>query len=100
MSIPGLAFGFDVLVVGVEDDPNGMLRVYIGHRADGRYLLVADPATQERVRRAWGWGHLTIPKPPADAVFSEANPPGPDDIEVFAPPVSDGENGEYGGDAT
>lgn len=54
------------LIVGVEDDPDepGLLRVYIQARSLWRYVLVSDPAEQERVRRAWGSSrHLFMPSP-------------------------------------
>lgn len=64
----------DCLVVGVEDDPSGMLRVYIDHRSYGRYVLIEHEEDKERARDAWAQsfgGHLTMKRPPADAVFVE-----------------------------
>jgi hypothetical protein len=64
MSESGLmAFAFGLggttLVVGVEDDPDGSLRMYVGRRSKGIYAIVDDPAEQDRLRSAWGsGGHL------------------------------------------
>jgi hypothetical protein len=81
MSESGLmAFAFGMgattLVVGVEDDPDGSLRMYVGHRFKGIYAIVDDPAEKEKLRSAWGsGGHLftAIPEtlfqdPPAPAI--------------------------------
>lgn len=61
----GLAMGTAVLVTGVEDDPEGGVRVYFGHRSDHHYVFCTDPEGVETVRRAWGnqMGHVTMPKP-------------------------------------
>lgn len=61
------------MVVGVEDDPDGGLRVYLGARYKNIYLLV-DEAAKDSVRRGWGaGGHLWLwPIPPADILHREA----------------------------
>jgi hypothetical protein len=63
----GMLLGDHVLITGVEDDPTepDLLRVYIGPRYEWRYVLVGDPAEQEKVRRAWGYtlSHLTMARP-------------------------------------
>lgn len=64
----------DCLIVGVEDDPNGMLRVYIDHRSYGHYVLIEDEEDKERARRAWDMsyqGHLFMKRPPSEAVYSK-----------------------------
>lgn len=72
-SIMEYAFGLHVLIVGVEDDKEdpSLLRVYIGARYNNTYVLVQDPDDQERMRRAWAnpGGHLTMPRPPDDAIY-------------------------------
>jgi hypothetical protein len=42
------------LIVGVEDDPGGLaIRVFVGHRASGRYYLVSEPWAKEKIWSAW-----------------------------------------------
>ena len=45
-------FGSVVWVTGIEDRPNGAMRVYVGHRYKGRYFL-PEPADRETIRRAF-----------------------------------------------
>jgi hypothetical protein len=62
------------LLVGLEDEPDGTLRVYLGHRAKGIYMQVITPQAQEHFRRAWGGGFGYVwmwPLPPADALFRD-----------------------------
>lgn len=61
-----LAFGTHVLLVGVEDGPDGTL--YLDHRADGIYALV-----DRCVWRCRG-GHITMPTPPAECIYREGSP--------------------------
>lgn len=79
--IVSILTGRSTLIVGVEDDPEpGLLRVYIGARYNGTYVLVSDPEDQARIRRAWGdtSAHIFMPTPPRDAIYVEeradANP--------------------------
>jgi hypothetical protein len=47
-----------VWITGVEDRPNGAMRVYVGQRGQGRYFL-PEPDEREPIRRAWaGGGHV------------------------------------------
>lgn len=56
------------LVVGLEDDTDGSVRVYLDHRWRGIHTHVKDAQAVERVRRAWASsyrsGHLftTVPR--------------------------------------
>jgi hypothetical protein len=61
------------LLTGVEDDPDGGLRVYLGARHRKLYMLVEDEDAKETFRRAWGGGpHVWMwPVPPADAIFKD-----------------------------
>jgi hypothetical protein len=74
-SIP--AFGQDVtMVVGYEPQDDGAVRVYLGARHKGLYLLVTDPEEQEFFRRGWSsimnGNHCWMwPLPPADAIHRE-----------------------------
>ena len=84
MSIFGYAFGFDVLVVGVDDDPidkyddgSPVQRVYIGSRWRNHYCIPVQEDAQ-RIRRAWDgafMGHLTIPQPPSGSVYCDEPQP-------------------------
>jgi hypothetical protein len=77
--ILSLFFGHDsVMVVGVEDGPDGSLKVYIGARYQRRYVLVDDPQGQDNVRRAWGQGgHVFTQLPPNTCVFVDPAAPAP-----------------------
>ena len=79
-----LLFGTGVLIVGVEDQPEGWLKVYIVARYKNIYCVVKDPEDQERVRRAWGSTamHLTMPKPEPHQVYSDEYPYDPNDPDV------------------
>ncbi len=61
------------LLVGVEDDPAGGLRAFLGARWKGVYVLIDDPEAQEAFRRAWGSsGHVWLwPIPPREMLLQE-----------------------------
>jgi hypothetical protein len=72
MSVGGLFAGTHTLLVGVEDDPDGGIRVYLGHRGRGLYAVITDADAIEEVRNAWaGGGHVTIPIPPRECITAE-----------------------------
>lgn len=76
MSAGGLLAGTHTLLVGVEDEPTGGLRLYLGHRSRGLYTVITDAVAIEEVRRAWGSGghgghHITLPIPPPECVYSD-----------------------------
>lgn len=60
------------LLVGVEDQPDGKVRAYLGARWKRIYLLL-DPEEAEPFRRAWGTGqHVWMaPIPPAELLHRE-----------------------------
>jgi hypothetical protein len=71
-SMLGLFTGDTTILVGVEDDPDGGLRCYVGARYRGLYVIVDDPKEMERVQHAWaGGGHVLMPVPPAECVYSD-----------------------------
>jgi len=61
------------LLVGLEDAPDGVLKVYLGARWKGLHLRVTDPEEQDTFRRAWGsGGHVWMwPIPPAETIHSD-----------------------------
>lgn len=67
------------MLVGLEDGPDGALKVYLGARWKRTYLLVTEPEAQEQFRRAWGGGgHIWMwPVPPPEELHkdSEADTP-------------------------
>lgn len=72
MSIFGLIAGTHTLLVGVEDQDDGVLRLYLDARHRGLYVVVDDPAAQAQARAAWATGgHVTIPVPPAEYLQRE-----------------------------
>lgn len=74
MSILGLFTGASTFLVGVEDDPEGGIRCYLGHRANGLYCVIDDPDAIREVRGAWSMGgHVAISVPPAEFIYSEAD---------------------------
>lgn len=77
-SMVGLFTGDTTVLVGIEDDPDGGLRCYLGARYRGLYVIVDDPDTMERIRRAWAdsSSHVLFPTPPPECVFSDAQPTG------------------------
>ncbi len=42
------------LIVGVEDEPGGSMRVYLNARWTGVHTHVDDPVAQDEIRGAWG----------------------------------------------
>lgn len=70
MSAVGLIAGTHTLLVGVEDQEDGGLRLYLKHRSLGMYVVVDDDETKDAVRRAWAsGGHITVPTPSPDCVY-------------------------------
>lgn len=71
----GLLAGTHCLVVGVEDGPEGMLKVYVDARHRGLYALVEDAEAQQAIRRAWAntSSHLTITIPPPECLFLDSD---------------------------
>jgi hypothetical protein len=64
------------LVVGLEDDPSGMLRVYIDHRSYGRYFMIYNEDDKAAARFEWDvsfQGHLMTKRPPEDAIFEDCS---------------------------
>jgi hypothetical protein len=53
------------LVVGLEDDPDGSLRVYVAPRYSGIHSHVDDEEAKRTLRREWAsvFGHLTADIP-------------------------------------
>jgi hypothetical protein len=72
VSIFGLLAGTHTLLVGVEDQDDGGLRLYLDSRHRGLYVVVDDPAAQAQARSAWATGgHVTIPVPHAEYIQRE-----------------------------
>lgn len=68
--------GRSVLVTGVEDDPDGMLRAYVGPRYRNQFVLIENESDKDELRRAWAMGgHVVIPSPDPDQVFTERETP-------------------------
>jgi hypothetical protein len=69
--IGGLLSGETVILRGVEEHPQGGIKAYVGQ---GLYAWIPDEINAEKVRRAWGsgCGHICIPKPPPNALFTDA----------------------------
>lgn len=68
-----LMTGNTALVVGVEDGPDDALKVYIGARYRGVYVLVDDADAQREIRRAWDtMGHVLIPLPDENHLHKDA----------------------------
>lgn len=59
------------LLVGLEDESDGALRVYLGARWKGLYIRVTEPEAQDQFRRAWGAGrHVWMwPLPDASEIY-------------------------------
>lgn len=77
----GLVLGTEVLVVGVEDQPEGWTKVFIGARYKNTYV-VPMPEEVERIKQAWGasyMGHLTMPRPDNDHIFNDEYPYDPNE---------------------
>lgn len=80
MSVIGLLTGDSTLIVGLGECADGALKVYVGSRGRGVYVVVTDEAEKVRVRRAWAAsynGHLFMATPPREALYLE----GVDDYE-------------------
>jgi len=61
-----------MLLVGIEDQDDGGLRLYLNHRSLGWYALIYDEDVKARVRDAWaGSGHVTVPVPPLGCIYEE-----------------------------
>jgi hypothetical protein len=75
MSLMGLLSGTSTFVVGVEDDPDGSLRMYVGHRARGIHTHVVDERDKQELRRAWAnvMGHVVVEAPPVEALCDCTN---------------------------
>lgn len=74
----GLFTGSQTICTGIEDDPSGALRVYVGPRYKGVYALLTNERDIAVMRRAWGSmsAHIVIPTPSADSLFhDELRPP-------------------------
>ena len=82
-----LLFGTGVLIVGVEDQPEGWMKVYIGARYKNIYCVVTNPEDQERVRRAWNSTgmHVTMPKPDPSEIYDDKHPYVPGTVEESRP---------------
>ena len=64
--------GRSVEICGVEDGPDGALKVYVGPRYNGIYVLVTDQGDQDRVRNAWALGgHVFMARPVADLLWKD-----------------------------
>lgn len=64
-----LLFSDGHLVVGIEDDPDGSLRVYLDMRSRGIHTHVDDEDAKAEVRSAWAnaMSHITT-RVPNDAL--------------------------------
>lgn len=72
MSVGGLFAGTHTFLVGLEDQADGGLRLYLKHRSLGLYSVIYDEAAKDDVRRAWdGGGHVTVPVPPVGCVYRD-----------------------------
>jgi len=69
----GLLAGTHTILVGVEPDPGGGLRCYLGDRRKGTYCLVEDEASKAEVRRVWesATGIVEFPVPPEGFLFCD-----------------------------
>lgn len=72
-AVANLLAGQSTFVVGIEDDPDGGLRVFLGHRSRGLYCVIDDAAAIEQIRAMWeSKMPFTIPIPPPNFIFEEA----------------------------
>ena len=79
MSLVDLLLGRCAEVTGIAENDDGSLKVYVGPRYHGRYVVIDDPTAADEVRRAWAdpTQHVLIPAPDADQIFAdEASPRG------------------------
>lgn len=74
MSFGGLMAGTQTYLVGIEEQDDGGLRLYLGHRADGLYAVIYDEDVKANVRAAWAGKHaiVTVPTPPSECIYQEA----------------------------
>ena len=57
-------------VTGLEDEPDGALRIYVGPRYKGVYAIVEDQELQRALWAAWSCGgHVVIPRPPPECLM-------------------------------
>ena len=61
--------GRQTFLVGLEDDPEGGVRVYFGARHLNLHSHIDDPEVIDQLRREWGnvMTHVLIPTPPREA---------------------------------
>jgi len=65
-----------VLITDVCPDPDGGVRVYVGPRWHGHYVVIEDLGSRIIINQAWQGGrngHVTMPRPPAGKVYCERN---------------------------
>lgn len=74
----GLMAGTHTLLVGLEDNGDGGLRVYLKSRSEGLYALVYDEEAKAELLRGWGGygaghgsSHITVPVPPPGCIYQE-----------------------------
>lgn len=69
-SIPPLV-GPVTLIVGIEDDPAGYVKVYLGARYKNLHLRLSEEEAKP-FKRGYGYGHLWMwPLPPAEAICQD-----------------------------
>lgn len=72
MSVFGAMLGLDPgntrLIVGIEDDEDGSLRVYLDRRWTNLHTHVADEEVKRQVRNSWGYQGHVFTDVPADAL--------------------------------
>ena len=62
-----------VELVGIEDQNDGGMRLYLTHRARGIYALVYDEDVKADARAAWaGSQRVLVPMPPAECIYRDA----------------------------
>jgi hypothetical protein len=79
------------MITGYEPQDDGTVKVYLGARHKGLYLLVTDPEEQEFFERGWNSimnGHhcWMWPLPPADAIHCDV-PVVSDGTRYCGPPL-------------
>jgi hypothetical protein len=69
-----LMLGQSVEVVGIEDLPDGAVKVYIGQRWRGIYCIAEAGDAADAIRREWSdpSRRLLIPRPPDSAIGQDA----------------------------
>jgi len=77
-----LGLGDSRLIVGIEDDTDGSLRVYVGARWKNIHTHVEDEGTKREVRNAWGGAHgHVVADIPADALCDCPPPASPTEAD-------------------